>query len=280
MPLSNEAVAELSNFYTQTEGFWDKRTKCEFDIQHELGTKDIFEVPEFEMNKNILLLLGQAISKTEFHGADSIKEDEQIKYLLGIRKPKDQSATYYFQVIDSSHLVWEKKSRFFHFTTARFTPVKNGFSVPKTMTAIFRPNKNLWFHSFFQTNSILDLSSIFKIASDKDIKETLKKDFFLCDNDAIETLITEIDDHIRKKLAIMGKVLVADNKITVAKIMGVAKKHKIELKTEGEKRDKKIIFPTTDPHFREFLDFMCERYFITPFTNESRVATSSRRAKK
>lgn len=148
-----------------------------------------------------------------------------------------------------------------------------GIAISDCIDCLYDGEK-LIFCSYYYARQIFNLSEYYRTASNRDIDDFIGEKIMEF-GDFKDTFKDTANSWVRRKIALINDSGVL-NKYNAKDIKKLAKKHSnIDLKVE----DEKIVFPTDANEIKILLSFLDEEAYLGPFSKETFLSTSKRKAK-
>ena len=255
---------ELTNNIVKKSENWKSLTEVNFVSGYMLNPEEIFST-----NINLDTQFKTIIN--EPNSVEAMSNQDELSSIRGIFSGKQTNEHYsiFFQNFDRRRVLSRSKFNLL-LDGCTFTRIqKNIFIYPEDLSIVFdSSNKKCLFKSFHNVNKIIDISHLYREASDSEIQNFLGSEKLLCEN--ISNVLGKIDPSSKKKIGsiIDRKIL---NKISPKKIQNVCKKYGFHLNI----KDNKIIVPKTKKKFQKFIRFLNEDYFESILT-KTKYETNSK----
>jgi hypothetical protein len=253
-----------------TSGDVERRSFC---ATYKPSQEEVVSISPFPLPA---LLERAARNPQEFPGIQMPFTDNGpvVKAILAVDAGLDSGTKrFFFQHFDKTHIL--KQRRTFLFRSGMFHELTDpGVTISDHLTAVI-VGKELLFRSFQRTNQFLDLTGLFKEATDTEIKTLLAHDCF-CKNDS-DAILAACKPAMRRKFsAILNSKVLDHPKATPDRIRNGAKKFGITLQIKVVSGSRKLVFPEDQQEAMKLLQYLAEELYFSDLTEQPYETNSHR----
>jgi len=196
----------------------------------------------------------------------------QIKSIFAVVQA--QRPQVLFQAFDRRRVLGDQAGRFaITHSQGTFRRLEDPALVLDSRLAMIYQGGTLYFRSYQVANHIVDLSQYYREASNDEITAFLNEGGVGCD--AVGDLLDNIDTVGRKKFALVRESGVLDT-VPVNRIVAVAGRHKVKIKTERVNGGVRIVLPSERKELKAVLSFLNQDIYHPPLTKEGRFLSRSK----
>ncbi len=256
------------SWYAQYEAFTDGMEEIDFDAGYNPEEQERFRVANFE--RPDWLVDEDSTTIAQLEPIDQHEDElDSIRAIAAFAR-LDGNELILFQNFVRSHVIQPGRFLFLHGGTY-VTQERPGLSLDSKIAAIYYSQHNkLLFRSFRATNTFLPLDSLYREASEGEIREILTHNL-LAPADAETTASHSQTQWFRKRFAMLRDSGILD-KYTAEEIVGHSQGYGITI----EANDGRIVFPADRPGAKRLLQFLNEEVFRGAIT-ETLYETNSKR---
>jgi hypothetical protein len=277
---TSRVQADLAERFGRVADMWNDLEKVEFSPSYKPDEGEVFQIDGFKIPASLKRAADYRAQLPEFDISCLDAEDLSLKAIMAVRKDTQSGETeFYFQITDRRHILDKNKWYPMVFMNSKYSELEeHALTISDIVNVILKADGRLLFRSFRDAAQVLELDSIYKEATDEDIRKILKSPKVGNRPDEIEAIVQKVDDITRKRFSILALEGVLSNPgVSVQKIIGNANTFEIDIQLRGKVPDQKIVFPTEREPLRNFLRFLCHAYYESPITGDKYVSNSHRK---
>ncbi len=272
VPLDQSVSSGLAaQFKAMADTFFeDNPTVIPFDGRYTPGKGETFLIENFSAEASIVAAASNPFGTPPLNLSRS--PFPQIKAI--IMTELNSPLRILFQEFKTSQIIRQGRAFFFGFKGSDTYDELDvsGIAIGNQIDAVYDDGK-FWFRSYYTANRFADLAEHFHDATNEEIKELLKMDGIVAENEA--ELLAHTDAGMRRKFTIIRDTEIL-SLVTPEEIRQNALSYNLDIEIDSTDGQKRIVIPSDKAAAKEVLDFLCQARFFGSLTREPFVANSFR----
>ena len=259
--ISSAVQKSLTDEFSGQKNTLNKLRERKYFPEYRPNSDEILYIENYSLDKKIIEALERPNS------IDNIKGNlDRVKCVFF----GDHNFVY-FQNFDKRKVVSKSNPLTFFFSKDTFKKLEEDvITLPKEISIFFnKEEKKLLFKSFTNASKILDLSSYYKEASDKELGKFIKNKLFYCETK--DSFISICNSPIRKKIALIQSSDILE-KTSVSGIKKSCNKYQLGVSLKGNR----VILPSEPGELKKLISLLNEDYFTSEFKKEKYYTNSKR----